>query len=181
MDSIDLRILNFRENLINLLEQYDCEISGTSMDDGSMDICCENNHYILEDSYNLLKDISHGKYENVMKKHIMDVFAYGDRGTSEDVKGVTCIFSDNIFKVNNKMKEIYSKFKKNIKQFINSPVEKKIILQDGTHYVWVKPSETARGLRCDKAIIDEGITLVQLYGIVLPICDFVTADNVEIF
>lgn len=181
MDAIDLKMLNFRESLINLLKQYDCEISGTGMDDGSMTIYCENNHYILEDSYNLLKDISYGKYENVMKKHIMDVFAYGDRYTSEDVKGITCIFSDNVFKVNNKMKEIYNKLKDSVKQFINSPIEKKIILQDGSRYIWAKPDERIRGLRCDKAIIDKGITLVQLYGIVLPICDFVTMDNVEVF
>jgi len=181
MDSIDLKMLNFRESLLNLLEQYDCEISGTGMDDGSMVIYCENNHYILEDSYNLLKDISHGKYENVMKKHIVDVFSYGNRYTPEDVKGITCIFSDNIFKVNNKIREIYNKFKDNIEKFINSSIEKEIILQDGSRYIWVKPNEEIRGLRCDKAIIDEGITLVQLYGIVLPVCDFVTMDNVEVF
>ncbi len=181
MNEVDLRMLNFRENLINLLEQYDCEISRTGIDDGSMTIYCGNNHYILEDSYNLLKDIPRDKYENIMKKYIIDVFSYGDRHTSEDVKGITCIFSDNIFKVNNKMKEIYNKFKDSVKTFINSPIKKKIILQDGTHYIWVKLNETARGLRCGKAIIDEGITLSQLYVIVLPICDFVTANNVEVF
>ncbi len=181
MDAIDLKMLNFRESLINLLKQYDCEISGTGIDDGSMVIYCENNYYILEDSYNLLKDISYGKYENVMKKHIMDVFSYGNRYTPEDVKGITCIFSDNIFKVNNKIKEIYNKLKDNIKKFTNSSTKKEIILQDGSRYIWAKPDERIRGSRCDKAIIDKGITLVQLYEIILPICDFVTANNVEIF
>jgi hypothetical protein len=55
MKSNDIKVLEFREELMKLLNKYKYEIQGSAFDDGSMRIETENNCYLLSDSYSIQK------------------------------------------------------------------------------------------------------------------------------
>jgi hypothetical protein len=58
MNDCDVKVLNFRKDLIKLLKQYDYNISGTVFEDGSMNIEDNANmkNYIIESDYDDYED-----------------------------------------------------------------------------------------------------------------------------
>ncbi len=53
-------------------------------------------------------------------------------------------------------------------------------LKDGTHYIWITPTDYNRGYKLGKAYIDKDIDTEILNNIVLPMCSYCTRDNITV-
>lgn len=188
LNTKNLVALNFREDLIKLLEKYDCEISGTRIDDEciNLEINFCFGSYIMQGSYNNynITKKSGSKYENIIDNYILKHFPEHSstmRGLN-NIKIHTGIFTNNKSKAENKIKEIYSKFNKNnIYNLLNSKHHKELQLIDGSRYVWIKPNSSSRRYRCASAFIDRELTLEELQYNVFPMCVYCGRDTVEVF
>lgn len=71
MNDNDLKALNFRKELKGLLNKYNYDISGTALDDGSINIedKLNSNNYVMNDSYEVKVTEENGeKYIEVAEK-----------------------------------------------------------------------------------------------------------------
>ena len=181
MNRNDLMALNFREDLIKLLKKYDCEISGSYMDDGYMSLEFNSgfgNYFIQDkiDNYNIQND----NYENVIDNYILNYFS--EHSGLNNVKVHTGIFTNDANKAEGKIQDIYNKLgEDNTKRFINSKNQKELQLLDDSRYIWIKPIDSARGYKCTNAFIDRGLTLEELQHVVFPICRYCGKDTVKVF
>jgi len=182
----DLVALNFRDDLIKLLNKYDCEITGSCMDDGYMNLEFDFDfgNYIMKgkyNNYNIMKENSE-KYESIMDTYILSCFS--EPITMDGLSNVKVhgIFTNDENKAENKIQEIYNKLdKNNIYRLINSKNQKELQLLDGSRYVWIKPIDSSRGYKCTEAFIDRELTLEELQYNVLPICIYCGKDTVKVF
>lgn len=188
----DLNAINFREELIKLLKKYDCEISGTHIDDGgNMNLSFNSgglNDYIVQgdsNKYNIIKVTLEEKWENVMDNYIVNCFSDNSNKMSglNNIKVRTGIFTNNELKAESKIMEIYNNTPKNmVHQLVNSRDIKELRLVNGSSYIWIKPSHNSRGYKCANAIIDRRVTLEELHNYILPICVYYCGkNNVSVF
>jgi hypothetical protein len=191
--SNDINAILFRDKLIQLCQEYNCELSGSCMDDGFMDLLLhdkDNNWYSnytlknVYDNYNLYKEDEDYNEICIMDAIINEAF---DRESSEmaglnNVKVFCGILTSHSEKAENKLKELHDSFNQSdIDRLILSKDCKELRLKNGDRYVWIKLSLASRGYRCGSLIIDRSLTLEQLQQIVLPMCYACGRDGVEIF
>jgi len=179
MNKNDLNFISFRSELIELLSKYKYEISGTNLDDGSMNIEDDRNGkiYILRDSYsdyealdNDYNPLPTDYIENMFQEEHMNPFYNHKIG----------IFTNNRNKAFALLKDLYNQNKENVEKYWQSKDNISLILKDGTYYTWIKPIDSSRGHRCCKAFIDKNLILNMLYTIVAPICVYCTRENVTV-
>lgn len=185
LDNNDLKVLQFRDELLNLLRKYNYNIEGTIF--GGINIKSKENLYLMTDKYSVQKEIIDEddtyKYEFIIDDYIKlhfkgerpefaglnNVKVYAGVFTNSEYKAI--IFFDNLIQEQGEAK--------NLKQFINSKERKEVILNDDTRYVWIKISDNSRGYRVHRAYIDRDITLEELHNLILPLC-YSGKDDIEI-
>lgn len=176
MNNFDFNFLKFRTDLIELLKKYKYELSGSMLDDGSMNIFDEHSgkYYILSGYSNNYAV----KEEDFIEEYILSFFK-----NNKDLKfnNLTIgIFTNDYYKALVFFTNIYHEKRQEIDFYRNSESIQKIKLLDGTQYIWIKPVDYLRGCRVHKAYIDKNLTLNELCHIVIPICAYCTKDNVKI-
>ena len=193
MNEKNIKVLEFRDELIKLCKKYSCELRSLNRDDGTMNLEIhdrKNNwisQYIMEDeheNYNLYQEDDDYNEIYIMDSIINKEFnkESGEMCGLNNAKISCGILTNDSLKANSKLKELYYKFDKSeIEYFTISKDRKELRLKNGKRYLWIKLSDCSRGYRCVKIIIDRNITLEELYEIVLPICYACGRDDVEIF
>jgi hypothetical protein len=177
MDKNDFNFLKFRTDLIELLNKYKFELSGTCFDDGTMnvhDIRSGKNH-VISDSINYYQVYDE---EDFIEEYILSFFK--DNKESRLNNSKIGIFTNDYFKASNFFTNLYHSKRQEIDFYRNSESIQEIKLLDGTQYLWIKPIDNSRGHRVEKAYIDRNLTLNELCYIVVPICVYCTTDNVKI-
>ena len=188
MKERDIKVLQFREELIKLLNKYNYEILNSCYDNGDIDIIdlINGEQYIFENStsnYNVYKGKKDNLFllEDILAENILQLFP--DELKNNDY--ILCnnkigIITNDVDKCNTIFKKIYSENEKNIEYFKNSTYSKELKLLSGEVYVWIKARKSSRGHKCSKAYIDKNIPLDILHNIVLPICVLVSRKDVKI-
>jgi hypothetical protein len=84
----------------------------------------------------------------------------------------------------NKAVEILNKLAKinegNIIQYIEGKDNLRLILNNKTNYVWVKPYNNARGYRLQNAWIDKDIGLELFNEVIMPMCCYCGKENIKV-
>lgn len=184
----DLQVLQFRGELIKLCDKYNCSICGSYND--------WNDDYVIEfkdkDYMVSAKGISVYDYDvNDNRKYIADEFILNlfNDGMREmqglnNVKVRYILFSNDNIKANKKMEQILETIMLSDDKCRVMRVKdgiKEIRIEDGTRYVWVKPSDNSRGYRCNHAFIDRNLSLEIIENHVMPVAFYCGKDTVEIF
>lgn len=177
MDKNNFNFLKFRTELIELLDKYKYEISGTGYDDGSMEI--SNSRYgvlyTISDSYNNYQILN----EDFLEEYILSCFEENKEVNYHNSK--IGVFTNDRNKIEKLFTNIYHDKRQEIDYYRNSREIQEIRLLDGTQYKWIRPIYNSRWHRCDKAYIDKNLTLDELNYIVIPICVYCSRENVTVF
>lgn len=182
MNKHDLMAIQFRDDLIQLLKEYNCAISGKNGDSGDIRIEFDCGQYIMKDycsNYDLTSD-----YDNnyIIDEYILSHFPDTTETISKFDNKQIGIFTHNSQKAENKIMNIIKDIgTNNIEKLKKSKDHKELILKNGIRYMWVKPIGMTCGIRCSGAIIDRTVTLDEFHKIILPICVFCTKETVEVF
>lgn len=183
MNDIDINIIKFRNELIELLNKYDYELSGTVLDDGSMNISDLKNNklYLLKDiesDYEILKD-KNNSLVDISSGFILSMFP-DKQNIIKPEKTRIGVFTNNYWKASKFFTQLVNQNKNDIKYYKSSEEFQKVMLRDETKYVWIKTNQSSRGYRCSQAYIDKNLTLLELLTIVLPICVYCERKDVQI-
>jgi len=175
-----IKFLKFRTELIELLDKYKYQISGTNLDNGSMNIENKNGvAYVLRDSYSDYEALDFD-CNLLSTDYILNMFPEDNNSPiNNDNIG---IFSNSYDKVYALFSDLYNQNKENVKRFRKSKEEINLILENGRYFVWIKPIDNSRGWRCSKIIyIDRNLTLNELQYNVMPICCYCKREDVRVF
>lgn len=183
MQNVD--VLKFKDELESLCKKYDCEISGRTGDDGSIDVSFPKQNYVIDYWNNIIFYFD----ENEDLKYPIDDVIKGlfDDEESKELGGlnnikVHCgIFTNNSSKAEDKLKEIMNNFNnEEIYGLILSSDRKELKLNNGERYIWIRPTDNSRGYRCKKAIIDREISYKELMEHVAYVCMYCGEEDIEI-
>jgi len=179
MNKNDLNFISFRSELIELLSKYKYEISGTNLDDGSMNVNDNRNGkiYILRDSYSDYEALDND-YNPLPTDYIGNMFQEEHITPFYNYK--IGIFTNNRDKASIFFENLYGENKENVDKYMRSESQLSLLLKDGTYYTWVKPIDNSRGHRCCKAYVDKNLTLDILNTVVVPICAYCTRENITV-
>lgn len=193
ISSDDINVLQFRDELIQLLKKYKCEISGACQGDGHMSLEFYNDksnlysYYEMEDvysNYSLYKENDDYNLECVMDNIINNSF---NRDSSKmaglnNIKVYCGVITNDFGKASLKFQELKNKYTdEEVEIFRISKDYMELRLSNGERYIWIKANTSSKGYRCGKIIIDRNITLEELYEIIMPICYACGKEDVEIF
>jgi len=179
-----MNFLNFKTELIELLNKYRYEISGTGLDDGSMDVENKLNgsRYILKDGYSDY-EATDSDYNLLSTDYILNMFPENnDNEYPYFIDNRIGVFSNNYYKVSEFFMKLYNENKDNVERFRSNANEMDLLFKDGMNYIWIKPRDSSRGYRCrNKVYIDRNLTLNELEVIVKPICCYCERKDIKIF
>ena len=188
INSSHIKALQFREKLLKLCKEYECEISGSCGDNGDINVWFRNGgDYIMTDFYDrhsIYKENEDYELINVMEEIIKQAF---DRDSSEmaglnNIKVSCGIFTNNYWKAREKLEQIWNTLNEDERErFLVRKDSLEIRLKNGKRYMWIKPNNQSRGYRFSKAIIDKDVTLEELHNYILPICHACGRNDVEVF
>lgn len=191
MNLYDYKALQFKDELMNLLKKYKYDISGTSFDDGSINIedKSSGNIYHMKDecsNYNICKEIFvEGKeydyeYIDIMEEYILSNFKKEKLSfdTSKMSIGVITASQEKAGKI---FEEISNFNKRHIKRYVNTIHHKEILFNDDINrIVWVKPYQSVRGCKFKGAYIDKDISLETFETLIRPICIFCKRGSIKV-
>ena len=189
MKESEIKVLNFREELIKLCHKYKCNICG-SYNDFNDDFCIEFddglNYTAKANGISVFTVDANEKREYIIDKYVKSMFRdeVSQMQGLNNIKVSHIIFSNNKVKANEKMENILSQhiLLDNVERIIRTKEEiKEIILKDGTRYIWCKPNDNARGYRCNHAFIDRDLSLEIIENNIIPIAFYCSKDTVEMF
>lgn len=180
MDKEYYNFLKFRTELIELLNKYRLEISGTGFDDGSMRIESMKNGsaYILKDIYSNYEAVD-TDWNPLPTNYILNMFP--EEYTPPFKNKKVGIFTNNSNKAWLIFEDLANQNKDNINRYRKSLDHIDLLLKDGTYYTWIKTIDNSRGHKCQKAYIDKNLTLKELQEIVVPICTHCERENIIVF
>lgn len=174
----DIKALKFRDELIELLNKYNYELSGDCFDDGDIEICSLNEgggQYIIENNgYYSLYD--YNKNKNIMEIYLLKKIESINNSLNRintDNNFIRCgIVTSNERKANNLLNVIIDNNEDKGIKLLNKRIREdyfEAIFSDNSRYVWVKPSENVgRGQRFNKLYIDSRIRYDFLEEIIMP-------------
>lgn len=102
-------------------------------------------------------------------------------GGLNNVKVDTIIFTHDRDKAERKMTEVYNECPSRVYRFIKSSYAIALHFYDGSRYMWLNPTSSARGYRCRKAIIDRNITLLEFQDHLDIPCMYCGKDDISFF
>ena len=179
-----LKILNFRDELINLLNKYDIGLYADNKDNGDM-IIDTGRQYIMSDSnrnYSISDVINNN---NLIEEYIKETFIGSQQHEfcNGNHSNYYCgIFTNDSCKADEIMNKIYKDNKDNIIRFVKGENDKYILFKDGTIYKWVRPILNSRGYRFKSAYIDKELAKKVLDEVVFPtICLYAGENNIKVF
>jgi len=176
MDKKDLNFISFRSELLELLNKYKYEISGTNLDDGSMNIDDnKGNIYILRDAYSDYEALDND-WNTLPTDYIINMFQ--EEHIPPFCNDKIGIFTNNRDKALRFFENLNNQNKENVERYRQGKDQIDLLLKDGTYYTWIKPIDMSRGYRCYKAFIDRNLTLNELQMIVVPICVYCKKENI---
>lgn len=177
MDKNNLNFLKFRTELIELLDKYKYDISGTGYeDDTSIEISNSRNGllYSMSDSCNNY----HIHNESFLEEYILNCFE--ENVNNDYFNNKIGVFTKDRNKAEEFFTDLYHEKRQEIDYYRNSREIQEIRLFDGTQYLWIKPYDGSRGHKCGKAYIDKNLTLNELNYIVIPICIYCKRNDVKL-
>ena len=179
-----LKVLNFRDELINLLNKYDFDFYADNKDNGDM-IIDTGRQYIMSGSnrnYSISDVINNN---NLIEEYIKETFIGSQQHEfcNGNHSNYYCgIFTNDSCKADEIMNKIYKDNKDNIIRFVKGENDKYILLKDETIYKWVRPILNSRGYRFKSAYIDRELTKKVLDEVVFPIlCLYAGENNIKVF
>jgi len=179
MNKNDLNFIGFRSELIELLNKYRYELSGTGFDDGSMRVedIRGKKVYLLRDSYSDYEALD-DDWNTLPTDYMINMFQ--EEHTIPFHNGKIGVFTNNRDKASAFFENLYNQNKENVERFRQSKDQIDLSLKDETYYTWIKPLDSSRGHKCSKAFIDKNITLNELNCIIVPICAYCTRGNITV-
>lgn len=189
MNSEDIKVLQFKDDLMKLLKKYKYDITGTNLDNGDIYIDTGGASYILKDTKDIIKEVFveneqyDYEYKNVMKEYILESFKNSESremcfGNFSRVS--TGIVTDDRNKAKSILDELAFVNEGNIIRYIQGQEDLRLILNDKTNYVWIKPMNNARGYRLQNAWIDKNIGLEFYNEIITPMCCYCGKENIRV-
>jgi hypothetical protein len=189
MKSEDIKVLQFKDDLMKLLKKYKYDITGTNLDNGDIYIDTGGVSYILKDTKDIIKEVFikdkeyDYEYKNIMKEYILESFKNSKSremcfGNFSRVS--TGIVTDDRNKAKMILDELAYVNEGNVFGYIQGKEELRLILNDKTNYVWIKPTNYARGYRLQNAWIDKNIGLEYFQEILMPICCYCGSENIKV-
>ena len=179
-----LKVLNFRDELINLLNKYNFDLYADNKDNGDM-IIDTGRQYIMSDSnrnYSISDVINNN---NLIEEYIKETFIGSQQHEfcNGNYSNYYCgIFTNDSCKADEIMNKIYKDNKDNIIRFVKGENDKYILFKDGTIYKWVRPILNSRGYRFKSAYIDKELDKKVLDEVVFPIiCLYAGENNIKVF
>lgn len=189
MEQSDIKVIEFREKLMKLCNEYKCSIRG-SCNDFDDDYVIEFNdgcEYLVQaDGISMYKIDINDKRQYIIDEYVINIF--GNEKTEmqglNNIKVSCIVFSNDPEKANNEMEYILSEHilldeiyeVRRMKEGI-----KEIKLKNGERYIWLKPNENAKGYRCNHAYIDRNLSLEVIENNIIPIAFYCSKDTVEMF
>lgn len=189
MEINDIKVLEFREELIKLYKKYDCNICG-SYNDFNDDFIIEfnngKNYVVKAKGISLYTNNINEEREYVIDKYVKSMFGSEIRDMMglNNVKVSCIIFSNDSKKANERMEYILSQHMLLNEVYNIVRVKegiKEIKLKNGTRYMWCKPNDNSRGYRCNHTFIDRNLSLETIENVVIPIATYCSKDTVEMF
>lgn len=181
MDKNQINFLQFRTELIELLDKYKYEISGTNLDDGSMNVeNSKGNIYILRDTFSNYEALDND-WNTLSTDYILEMFSERQNSILP-LKNKVGVFTNDPSKARSLLEDLYNQNKDNTERYRQSNDSEcmDLLLKDGTYYTWIKPIRMSRGHRCSRAYIDKNLTLTELQLMVLPLCVYCERKDVVI-
>lgn len=198
---IAMRAMEFRNELVALLNKYNTEISGSSFDDGSINIDIQygenrEQFYItdasdIRKSYELyheyLDDIFTGVTDDKYKRMVSEpIKKYLIKQMFPEKNNIPIEWKTNkvihVLTMNqNKFKELmHSKNPTEVRRSVN---EWYFDSEDGFRYIMIRPNMNSRGTKIHNLIIDENLDFSEcgIREIILPMCIYLTRDNIKFF
>lgn len=190
MNSEDVKVLHFKDDLMKLLKKYDYDITGTNLDNGDIYIETKSNGcYILKDTKDIVKEVFvedkeyDYEYKNIMEEFILKSFKHSESremcfGNFSRVS--TGIVTNDRNKAENILDKLAENNEGNIIRYIQGKEDLRLILEDKTNYVWINPMNKARGYRLQNAWIDKNIGLEVFEELIVPMCCYCGKDNIKV-
>lgn len=190
MNNEDIKILQFKDDLMKLLKRYDYDITGTNLDNGDIYIETKSNgYYILRDTKDIIKEVfvenkKHDyEYQNIMEEFILQSFE-NSKSRNMCFGNFSIVSTGIVTNDRNKSKNILDKIaEKNegsILRYIQGREDLRLILNDKTNYVWINPINKARGYRLQNAWIDKNVGLEVFEELIIPMCCYCGRDNIKV-
>lgn len=141
MDKYDFNFLKFRTDLIELLDKYQYELSGTCFDDGSMNICDTRSgkNYVISDSFSYYQM----QDKDIMEEYILHFFEENKEKRLNNSK--IGVFTNDRHKALNFFNSLKNDKQNKVSKYVNSKEWQELELADGTRYVWIMPNDGSRG------------------------------------
>ena len=200
------QVLKFREELVKLMDKYNVEISGSTFDDGSIDIQIKNEDATLSEQFyitdnsdlinpyklyfeedgNFWKNNNECKYPKVFSKSVKEyLIKEMFRNNVDPMNGVFSSKKDNrvYFLTDNGKKFREFRESKNIIAERNSINESWFDADDGKKYILLHPFTNSRGIKIRHLIIDRNFDITNeiFLDVILPCCVYMSKDDVEIY
>lgn len=183
-----LKVLNFRDELIDLLNKYKFSLSADNKDNGDI-VIDTGNEYIMSDDYH---NYSINKWDNEMYAEINLMeeyikhrfkeknereFSLGNHGNHH------CgIITNDKYKAEMIINKVVENNKSEVIKFSNGVNDKYILLKDKREYIWIKPIDSSRGYRFKNAYIDKEISKYVFDTVVYPmLCLYTGEEGIKVF
>ena len=178
------RCVKFREELVELLKRYELEISGSNLDDGSMELTVigesGSQHLIMRDGYfnyeTLIRSEDSGYFELIDIRDVLINQCFLDNRLEVGIKNVGIFTNDRdkAIKLIEQNKDIFLRIN-------TSKNDISAITAWGEQWKWIKVSDSSIGNRLKKAFIDRELKLEILENIVFPMLVNCNKNDIKIF
>lgn len=182
----DIKVLKFKDELVNLLNKYNYDIVGSDID--SIYIDTNNGIYNLTDDKCICRTDAEGGIDYFKDKNIMEElikhyfknnrardFCSGNHGNCR------CgIITNNREKALKILHNIKDKHEDSIRTFYSNPINAELRLTNGDIYLWVNSATSARGHRFHELYIDKNVSY-EFFVYILPIIgQYCVSENIHI-
>lgn len=186
MKQSNIKVLEFRKELKKLLKKYNYLLYGsTFIDEEGINILDEGVEETFSmkpyySDYELYKVDENNEAVNLRKEYILSKFSIEQHSDIGNLNKRVGIITNNESKADIVLNYIHLKDRDNVVKYRVGKDYSKLTLKDGTHYIWITPTDYNRGYKLGKAYIDKDIDTEILNNIVLPMCSYCTRDNITV-
>ena len=177
MKAEDIKVLEFRSELIELLQKYNYQISsGGDLDFITIDTPIGNTYDLNGSELTVCSYDGH----SIMKSYIEKFFEYNKLQQSWATY-TTGIITMNEWKARVLFNKLHTESLEVPHEYIQSRTFLELRYSDGALTKWIKPDYSSRGYRFNRVYVDEDVTLTEFQRFVIPLCTYCNKEDIIVF